>query len=181
MNRGSNQDAGGQGNRALRPAIVVRPARPEDAASCAVLHSQGFTPGWSAEDIAGWLGRGDVLAAIVDAEAGPVAFALVLAAGDDAELLTVASAPEARRHGLARAVLARLDTQCRLRGLKRWILEVAADNVPALGLYRALGFREIALRKGYYPRPGGPVDATVMACETGFSSLAPAGKDVSAE
>ena len=31
------------------------------------------------------------------------------------------------------------------------ILEVSRDNLPAIALYRKLGFRESGLRKKYYP------------------------------
>ena len=48
-------------------------------------------------------------------------------------------------------------------GAERCYLEVAADNAAGIALYTRCGFSEIAVRKGYYARPGGYVDAVVMS------------------
>ena len=48
---------------------------------------------------------------------------------------------------------------------RRLMLEVAADNAPAFGFYRALGFEETGRRPGYYsakPRTE-PCDALVLS------------------
>ncbi|HUN46622.1 MAG TPA: ribosomal-protein-alanine acetyltransferase, partial [Stellaceae bacterium] len=44
------------------------------------------------------------------------------------------------------------------RGVEAITLEVAADNAPALSLYKSLGFSQVGVRAGYYRRP----DATLM-------------------
>ena len=43
----------------------------------------------------------------------------------------------------------------RRAGAESLFLEVAADNAPALALYRGLGMVEIGRRKGYYPASAG--------------------------
>ena len=42
-------------------------------------------------------------------------------------------------------------------------LEVRVSNLPALGLYRKLGFEVLSVRKGYYSEP--VEDAYVMGCQ----------------
>ena len=42
-------------------------------------------------------------------------------------------------------------------------LEVAEDNAAARALYRAAGWNETGRRRGYYPRPGGALDAITLA------------------
>ncbi len=83
----------------------------------------------------------------------------------------IASRPSIQRKGVARAVLAALDREAARRGLGRWVLEVARDNLAALGLYRSEGFVEIAVRPGYYRSTGsasaGPIDALVLARPVG--------------
>ena len=49
--------------------------------------------------------------------------------------------------------------------LRRMLLEVRPSNVAALGLYFDAGFREIGLRRGYYPAVDGREDAIVMERE----------------
>ena len=45
---------------------------------------------------------------------------------------------------------------------KRCMLEVMEHNEPAKTVYKRIGFREVAVRKGYYRTPDGVFDATVM-------------------
>ncbi|WP_412504952.1 GNAT family N-acetyltransferase [Roseovarius sp. SYSU LYC5161] len=82
---------------------------------------------------------------------------------DEAEIFLVLTDPEHRRRGLARARLADFEGSARGAGAGRVILEVAADNAAALGLYTAQGYRAFAARSGYYPRPtGDAVDALML-------------------
>ena len=46
------------------------------------------------------------------------------------------------------------------RGLETTFLEVRSKNAPALALYRAYGFEEVGVRKGYYKNPDD--DAIIM-------------------
>lgn len=90
-------------------------------------------------------------------------FALVGVIADEAELLTIATHPDHRRQGRARACMAAWMREAAARGAARAFLEVADDNAPALALYQAMGFARSGLRPGYYPRPEGPAaDAVVM-------------------
>lgn len=91
--------------------------------------------------------------------ASPQGFLLGRIAGDEAELLTLAVAPEARGQGEGRALVGGFLKDCRGRGAKVVFLEVAADNAAAIGLYRATGWRQVGQRRSYYA-PG--LDALVM-------------------
>jgi len=51
--------------------------------------------------------------------------------------------PEARRAGVARALLARVAEEARRRGVRSIELEVVPTQVAALALYRALGFDQV--------------------------------------
>lgn len=42
------------------------------------------------------------------------------------------------------------------------LLEVRADNTPAIALYHKLGFKQIHVRKGYYRDEQGVVDGLIM-------------------
>ena len=93
----------------------------------------------------------------------PGGFALGRAVADEAELLTLAVAPGDRRHGIGTGLLADFLAEARERGAVTMFLEVAADNVAALALYRRHGFSEAGRRRGYYrDSPTHAVDAIVM-------------------
>jgi ribosomal protein S18 acetylase RimI-like enzyme len=80
-------------------------------------------------------------------------------AGPEAELLRIAVDPRHRRRGTARALLRGVRHEAERAGARRLLLEVAAENAAALGLYRAEGFAELHRRRRYY-RDGS--DALVM-------------------
>lgn len=149
---------------------MIRAATPADAAQLSAIHHASFADGWSEADMAVWLARPEAFAVMATRDRLAIAFGLALTAGDDAELLSIATLPEARRAGLGRKILAALDAQAAERGLKRFVFEAARNNLPALGLYLSSGFVEIAVRKAYYPGPEGRVDALVLAAPVGRAS-----------
>ena len=90
-------------------------------------------------------------------------FALARVVLDEAELLTIATRPDHRRKGLARARMALWQGEARKRGATRAFLEVAADNAGAIALYHACGYSANGSRPGYYRRKDGTrVDALMM-------------------
>jgi ribosomal-protein-alanine N-acetyltransferase len=95
-------------------------------------------------------------------EANIAAFIVDLIGPDDAEILTLGVARAARRRGLARALIADLAKRARLKGARRLLLEVAADNQPAIALYSSIGFILLGERPGYYRLPSGKADALIF-------------------
>ena len=127
----------------------------------AKLHAACFvTPRpWSAAEIA------DLAASPLTFVSGDVAgFVMGRVIADEAELLTSAVAPEARRRGRGAALLAEFEATARARGAATAFLEVAADNAAALALYLGAGWQRAGRRRGYYRRPEGtPVDAEILS------------------
>lgn len=134
---------------------MIRPAEARDAARLSALHAAAIDPPWSAESLRA-LVEDRAVAGLID-EAG---FILARVAADEAEILTLAVAPEARRKGVARALLTAVVETLGARGAKRLYLEVAADNAAARALYESAGFSEVGRRSGYYPHGA---DALVLA------------------
>lgn len=78
---------------------------------------------------------------------------------DVADLQRIAVLPGARRQGLGRELLQELLAKATGLGATRILLEVAASNQPAIGLYESFGFAPINRRRGYY---ADGTDALVM-------------------
>jgi len=93
-----------------------------------------------------------------------IGFAVGRAIANEAELLTLAVHPSARRQGHARRWLAAFEAAARTRDAGTAFLEVAADNTPALMLYRSAGYQQVGCRPGYYHAVTGgpPTDALIM-------------------
>lgn len=84
----------------------------------------------------------------------------------EAEILTLATDPAARRQGAARALINRFASDAPAHGITTLFLEVASDNHAARQLYAGLGFVETGRRRAYYHRKGAPAaDALVLRCD----------------
>ena len=151
---------------------------PEDMAA---LHGRCFTTPrpWSAAAFAALL-TDPLCFALTE----PGALLLGRAVAGEAELLTLAVAPEARRHGIAARLLAGFLAEAAARQAETAFLEVAADNQAAIALYQRGGFAPAGRRRGYYARPDGPaLDALVMTrgLSLGAVPLVDLGADLGAD
>lgn len=131
------------------------------AALLAEVHARAFDKPWSQPELAKLLENQAVFALLARAGA-PQGFVLAWAAAGDAEILTVAVVPEARRKGLGASLVTAAGVAALVRGASHMHLEVAEDNVAARALYVKLGYEEAGRRSAYYSGEGGAVDAIVM-------------------
>ena len=77
---------------------------------------------------------------------------------DEAEIITIGVHPDARRTGIASAMLGIIDGELRKNGVKTIFLEVAENNRPARALYEQNGYVQIGVRPKYYDG----IDAIMM-------------------
>lgn len=130
---------------------------PEDLAA---LHSASFSVPrpWSATEFSDLLRNPHVF---VLSESG--GFLLGRLIQDEAELLTLAVAPQMRRTGIGRRLVDRFLARAQTNGVARVFLEVAVENEAATRLYLAAGFSEAGLRRAYFQTPDGRgIDALVL-------------------
>jgi ribosomal-protein-alanine N-acetyltransferase len=125
----------------------------DDVSVLAALHAGSFPDPWDARAIRELFAGPGVFAFF-----GPDGFILARAAGGEAEILTLAVAPQARRRGLGRLLIGMAARHARELGADSLFLEVAADNIAAQALYRGVGFAAVGRRKAYY----GGQDADVL-------------------
>ena len=69
---------------------------------------------------------------------------------DEAEIITIGVHPDARRGGIADAMLTLVESDVKKRGGKKIFLEVAENNVPARALYEHNGYVQVGVRPKYY-------------------------------
>ena len=79
---------------------------------------------------------------------------------DEGYIGNVAVAPDSRRMGVGRALIAALLERAAQLELAFVTLEVRPSNAPAVELYRGFGFEEAGRRKNYYEKPS--EDALLM-------------------
>lgn len=142
----------------------LRPVGLEACWDLADLHEKAFDRPWSPTEFEALFNSPGVFAVLGGSgePEAPRGFILCRAIAGEAEILTIAVDPAARRRGWGAALVemaAGIATEAKAFDL---FLEVAADNLAAIGLYKATGFSQVGLRKGYYPHPDGAKDAVVM-------------------
>lgn len=149
----------------MKPAPVFKTLRPADAAECARLHAQAFTPSWPVEDFTDQLSRADrLLTGAALGTSALVGFAASRFVGDEADLLTIVVDRAARRTGLGAKLLAHHLSALTAARVTTVFLEVGATNDPARALYDALGFVAVGTRPNYYGGAGAREDAIVLKC-----------------
>lgn len=124
------------------------------------LHAASFTlpPPWSAQELAAT--REGRFSFTLERPGG---FLMAQVVAGEAELLTLAVDPGARRQGIGRALVAGFLAEAKARGAESAFLEVAEGNAPARALYAAMGFAETGRRRGYYKGAGRQEDAILMS------------------
>ncbi|MFT6392694.1 MAG: ribosomal-protein-alanine N-acetyltransferase [Ilumatobacter sp.] len=80
---------------------------------------------------------------------------------DEAHVTNIAVHPDARRAGVATALMLALADEALRRECSAWTLEVRASSTGAQELYRTFGFAPAGIRKRYYDNVE---DAIVMWC-----------------
>ncbi len=117
---------------------------------------------WSRQMLAGELGQQPASRyyLVADVAGTIVGYAGLLAAGGQADVLTIAVAAAYWGQGIGSQLLGDLMQEAVRRGCTEIFLEVRADNERAQRLYRWWGFADIGIRRGYY-QPSG-MDAIVM-------------------
>jgi ribosomal-protein-alanine N-acetyltransferase len=137
------------------PAISrVRAADARSVEHLAHLHNECFARGWSVDEISSLLLSPGVFAWQAtdqrDVAGAAVGFILCRLVADEAEILTLAVRPAARRCGAGRGLVALALAELCGDGARSVFLEVAVGNVAACALYERHGFVGMSTRKGYY-------------------------------
>lgn len=91
-----------------------------------------------------------------------IGFAIVISVIDEAHLLNIGVAPRHQGQGFGARLLRHVMAVAREQGASKLFLEVRPSNDQAVALYRHFGFRQIGLRRGYYPAAIGREDGLVF-------------------
>lgn len=94
-----------------------------------------------------------------------VGFSVVMSVVDEAHLLNIGVAKRYHGQGYGARLLRHAMEYARLGGGRMLFLEVRPSNDKAVELYRHFGFRQIGLRKGYYPALVGREDGLIFEKE----------------
>ena len=140
--------------------MEFRRSLPKDGAEIAALEREAFPDPWGERDIIDLITtEGGMCFTAVDGDR-VVAYFLGRLIPPEGELYRVAVTPDKRQRGVGYRLLDYAYKTSKGRGLESLFLEVRSQNLPALKLYEAYGFKRIGLRPGYYKNPDD--DAVIM-------------------
>lgn len=137
--------------RADAQGVSYRPLDEASLDDVAALEAGSMgTDAWSASLFAGELGMRERTWWIAEVDGQLVGYAGGLVAGDDLQILKVATDPAHRRQGIARTLLAHIAEDARNLAASTCSLEVRASNSGAQAFYESLGLEPVGKRPRYY-------------------------------
>lgn len=141
---------------------MARRATRIDADILAAVHASAFkaAEAWSRDVFDLQLALPNVVA-LLDESGGLI---LLRVAADEAEVLTLAVAPDARRAGLGYGLLMAAIRVAAGLGVRSVFLEVSVTNIAGLALYTKAGFKQAGRRPQYYSDRS---DALVLRLDLG--------------
>ena len=149
-----------------RPLNPVRPLNLYDCQAVADLETQLFAGRFTARFLRDMLEKlafyGAVLPAVGQA-AVIHAYCLSTITADCADIIAIGTHRDWQRRGFGRLMLEHLIGVTEQQHVEKIVLEVAADNMPAIQLYDSCGFVKTGCRKNYYKRGEVRCDAVIMA------------------
>jgi ribosomal protein S18 acetylase RimI-like enzyme len=133
---------------------MLRPARLHDARAMAEMSRDLVEAGlpwrYTPARMAGLI-RDPETIALLACDAGRLRGLAVMQFLDEhAHLSLLCVQPAQQRRGLGRRLLAWLEASARVAGIGSIVLELRADNLPALAFYERLGFVQTQLVPDYY-------------------------------
>ena len=142
--------------------------QPADLEQVIEIERHAFRSPWSRQIFLEELGRDWAYLEVLrerqkDGESRVVAFCNYWLVRDEVHLLNIATHPDRRRQGHARALLAHVVDFARRHRCRYVTLEARRSNQGAIDLYRQFGFNAVGVRPKYYVED--QEDAVVMLLE----------------
>ena len=130
---------------------MIRRAELEDLDSLVSLEARCFEGDRLDKGNLRWtLTRPTALCLVEEQEGRVRGYVLLRSREEFVRILSLAVDPDARRQGVARALLKEAEKRVRERGGKELVLELREDNAAARALYESLGFKQTGTLLGYY-------------------------------
>lgn len=146
----------------LAPVVDMLPMSVSDVDEILPLEYRAYAYPWSranftdslASGYSCWVGR-------IGGEL--IGYFVLMMVVDEAHLLNICVSTKYQGVGMGARLLRHAMMTARSAGALSLLLEVRPSNERALILYRHFGFRQIGVRRGYYPAVSGREDALVMS------------------
>jgi [ribosomal protein S18]-alanine N-acetyltransferase len=148
----------------LRPAPEFEPMREADLRAVLEIEESLYEFPWTLGNFRDSLRAGYACGVVRDGRR-LIGYAVLMLAAGEAHLLNLSIAAHSQRRGHGRELLHSVVGVAREHKAKVLFLEVRPSNQIGQRLYARNGFRQIGVRRGYYPARKGREDALVLALD----------------
>ena len=133
--------------------LQISMAQPEDLERILEIEKESFTDPWSRQGFEDALKYEYSSLLAVRCRGLVAGYCCLYHIMDEGEIVNVAVGEGFRGRGIGERMLQATIRLGMLKGVKRFILDVRVGNIPAVKLYRKLGFCPIVLEKNFYENP----------------------------
>lgn len=135
-------------------SILIRMARDSDLADLALIEKECFSEPWSIDSFMSEFASENSVFIAAEDESGVICgFVTASFVLDEININNVAVRTEYRKCGIGTALLEKLDEYAAEINAGFINLEVRESNIPAVDLYKKLGYVQVGLRKNFYCKP----------------------------
>lgn len=114
------------------------------------LESELFNDAWDVLAISSVLSGFGAGVIVVESDQEVLGYCIYQAVFEVAEILRIATAKHCQKNGIGGLILNHLASHCIEKQAERILLEVRADNLAAIALYKKFDFHQIDTRASYY-------------------------------
>jgi len=148
----------------LSEALVYRPMAAADVDAILAIEREIYAHPWTASNFRDSLQAG-YSCWVIESAGCVVGYGVLMIGVNEAHLLNLSVAAGWQRRGLGRSLLTYFIEIARSCESQRFFLEVRPSNLSARALYAETGFRELYVRRNYYPAASGHEDAILMGLD----------------
>lgn len=152
--------------KTLRDNVLIRKMFQDDLAQVIRIEHEIFIFPWSLVNFSDSIKAGYHCRVLAQLHTGILmGYGILMMGSDEAHILTLGIGASWQKQGLGRLLLRYFIEYSETHQAKSILLDVRESNTAAANLYQRSGFKQIAVRKGYYPAMCGREDALVMRLE----------------
>ncbi len=130
--------------------IILRSFIEADLPAILAIEESSFSSPWTRTAFLYELQNPHSRLTVAEREGEVVGYICCWDVADEVQILNVAVHPHFRRQGIADLLLRSALEDGQRSGVQSANLEVRGSNLPAIQLYKKLGFRQVGMRRGYY-------------------------------
>lgn len=132
---------------------MIRLMKEEDIPQVSALEQAVFSDAWSGNLIREGLSSRLDTWFVLEEEGLVRGYCNLRIIAGEGEVERIAVHPDCRGLGYGKKLMEQMAVFAREQGVSEMTLEVRAGNLEAINLYESCGFRQEAVRKGYYREP----------------------------